>query len=82
MNAKPKLPGNSPISVIVSAALAVVFAVGSLTAVNVMFRTSGAPYQYVVAAERACGDRVYVSERERCMRDWFDSTRRDAVASK
>jgi hypothetical protein len=82
MNTKPELPGNSPISVTVIATLAVVFAVGLLTAVNVMFRSSGAPYAQVVAAERACADRTYVSEREQCMRDWFESARRHAVASK
>jgi len=66
---------------IVAAAVAAVIAAGLLSAVTVMFQSSGAPFADAVAAERACADRTYVSERERCMRDWITASRRHAVAS-
>jgi hypothetical protein len=79
MNGKPQLPGNSPISITVIAALAVVVAAGLLTAVTVMFQNAGTPYAQVVAAERACADRAYVSEREHCMQEWLAARERVAA---
>lgn len=80
MNARRELPGNSPLAMPVIAALAVVVATGSLAAVTVMFQSAGTPYAQVVAAERACADRAFVSEREHCMQEWLAAHERVAAS--
>ncbi len=80
MNARPELPGNSPLSVTVIAALAVVVAMGLLAAVTAMFQSAGTPYAQVVAAQRACADRAFVSEREHCVQEWLTAYERVAAS--
>jgi hypothetical protein len=41
---------------------------GFLGSVAWLFQSDGAPLEQVVAAERVCADRAYVSERDACMR--------------
>jgi hypothetical protein len=48
--------------------VAAVISFGLLGSVAWLFQRDGAPLQHVVAAERACADRAYVSERDACMR--------------
>jgi len=48
--------------------VAAVISIGLLGSVAWLFRRDGAPLQQVAAAERACADRAYVSERDACMR--------------
>jgi len=82
MNAKPTYPQPSSFSASVSAALATLIAIGFLAAVAFLFQRDGAPLEQLAAAERACTQRVYVSEREVCMREWLAAARASNVASK
>jgi hypothetical protein len=52
----------------VAAALSILIAIGLLTAVTGSFQRDGAPFEQVVIAERACASKVFVSERETCVR--------------
>jgi len=82
MNAKPTFPQPSSFSIAVAAALAAFIAIGLLTAVTFLFQRDGAPLEHVAAAERACIQHVYVSEREACVREWLDAARASNVARK
>jgi hypothetical protein len=82
MNAKPTFPRPSSLSTTVAAALATFIAIGLLTAVAFLFQRDGAPMEKLAAAERACTQLVYVSEREACMREWLAAARASNVASK
>ena len=80
MNAKPTFPQPSSLSITVAAGLATFIAIGLLTAVVFLFQRDGAPMEQLIAAERACAQHVYVSERESCMREWL-AARAPNVAS-
>jgi hypothetical protein len=80
MNAKPTLSPPSSFSIAVAAMLATLTALGLLTAVALLFQHDGAPMQQLVAAERACFQRVYVSEREACIQEWLAAARTSKVA--
>jgi hypothetical protein len=80
MNAKPTFPHPSSLSITVAAGLATFIAIGLLTAVVFLFQRYGAPMEQLIAAERACAQHVYVSERESCMREWL-AARAPNVAS-
>jgi hypothetical protein len=82
MDAKANIPRRSPLSITVAAALATCSAVGLLTAVAVLFQHDGVPMGHVAAAERACVQHAYVSERKSCMREWLAAARASNVASK
>jgi hypothetical protein len=82
MNARPTFPESSSLSTTVVVALATFIAIGLLTAVAFLFQRDGAPLEQLAAAERACTQHVYVSEREACMREWLDAARASNVASK
>jgi hypothetical protein len=81
MYAKPTCPQPSSLSITVAAGLATFIALGLLTAVAFLFQRDGAPMEQLAAAERACTQHVYVSEREACMRKWLVA-RAPNVASK
>jgi hypothetical protein len=82
MIAKPTFPRSSSLSITIAAALATFIAIGILTAVAFMFQRDGKPMEQLAAAERACVQRVYVSEREACMREWLAAAHASSVASK
>jgi hypothetical protein len=71
MNANLTFPRRSSLSIAVAAALATFIAVGLITAVAFLFQRDGVPMEKLAAAERACTQHVYVSEREACMSDWL-----------
>jgi len=48
--------------------VAALISLGLLGSVAWLFQRDGAPLQQVAAAERACADRAYLSERHACMR--------------
>jgi hypothetical protein len=64
MNAKPTFARPSSLSLAVTVALATFIAIGLLTAVALLFQRYGAPMEQLAAAERACTQRVYISERQ------------------
>jgi hypothetical protein len=82
MNTKPTFARSSSLSTTVAAALATFIAIGLLTSVAFLFQRDGAPLEHVAAAERACMQPVYVSEREACMREWLAVARASNVANK
>ena len=82
MNTKSTFPPPSSFSATVAAALATFVAIGLLTGVAFLFQCDGRPLEQLAAAERACVQRVYVSEREACIREWLASARSANVASK
>ena len=82
MNAKPTFRRSSPFSITMAAALATFIAIGLLTAVAFLFQRDGKPLERLAAAERACTQNAYVSEREACMRDWLVAAHASNVASK
>jgi len=82
MNAKPTFVSPSSLSITFAAGLATLIAIGLLTAVALLFQHEGAPMEQLAAAERACSEHVYVSEREACMREWLDAGHAPKVASK
>ncbi len=81
MNATPTFARPSSLAITVAAALATFIAVGLLTGIAVSFQRDGAPMEQLAAAERACTQHIYVSEREACMREWL-AARAPNVASK
>jgi hypothetical protein len=82
MYMKPTLPRPRPITSFVAATLASVIAIGILAAVTDLFQRSGAPMERLVAAERACVSRSYVSEREACMRERLAASRLLSMANR
>lgn len=82
MDAKPTILRSSSLSITVAAVLATFIAIGLLSAVALLFQRDGAPMEQLVAAEHACTQHVYVSEREACMREWLAAMRESNVASK
>jgi hypothetical protein len=82
MSAKPSLPHSSSLSTMIVAAIAAFVAVGLLSAVVLLFQRAGAPYEQLVAAERACAQYAYVSERQACVNQWIAAARASKVAGK
>ena len=74
-------PQRRSVSAAIVAAVAAFVAVGLLSTVAVSFQRGGAPLEQLVAAERACQQYTYVSEREGCMTAWV-AARAARVASK
>ena len=75
-------PRRTSASTTVAATLATFIAISLLTAVAFLFQRDGRPLEQLAAAERACTQHVYVSEREACARNWIAAARASAVANK
>jgi hypothetical protein len=82
MNAKPTFPRSYSFSITIAATLATLIAIGLLTAVAILFQRDGKPLEQLAAAERACTQHVYLSERESCMRERLAPLPASNVASK
>ena len=82
MYAKPAFPRHSSLSTTVATVFATFIAIGLLTAVTLLFQRDGAPLAQVAAAERACAQLAYVSERDICMRQWLAAARAQNVATR
>ena len=82
MNVRPTFPRSSSFSITLAATLATCVAIGFLTAVTFLFQRDGAPFEKLAAAERACAQYVYVSDREVCVREWLAAALASNVASK
>jgi hypothetical protein len=76
------LPRRNPAAIVILAALALVIAVGLLSAIAVLFLGDGLPFEQAVLAERACSESAYISERDACMRAFVAAAQRPAVASR
>lgn len=80
MNAKPTFASHSSILTVAAATLAAVIGVAILWAVVVLFQSRGAPMERLAAAERACTQHAYQSERDACMKQWLAASRATSVA--
>lgn len=80
----PKLTPQRPqgVGIVVVAVFSTLIAIGILSGVTDLFQSRGAPLALLAAAERACTGQVYVSDRERCMREWFAASEGARVAHK
>ena len=81
MNVKPTLARPCLVTSFAAATLASILAIGILAEVTELFQRNGAPMERLVAAERACIEHTYVSEREACMRQWLAAARSPSIAS-
>ena len=80
MNAKLNFASPSS-TVTVAAALASVISLSILCGVVTLFQSRGAPMELLAAAERACAQHAYHSEREACMKQWLAASRATIVAN-
>jgi hypothetical protein len=80
MNAKLNLASPSSTLTVATAALATVVALGILWVVVTLFQSRGAPMERLAAAERACAQHAYQSERAACMNEWLAASRPEAMA--
>ncbi len=79
-----KLPYPRPRAayVVAIAAVAAIIALTVLSTVVAHFERDGKPLAHLVAAERACAQFAYVSERELCMDRWLAALRTESVAKR
>ena len=82
MNATPKLPRRHPVTSALAAVLAAVIALALLGSITDLFQRDGAPFEQVVAAEHACTNYAYASEREACVRLQLATSRLTILAHK
>ena len=82
MNAKPAFARRHVAVPATAAVLSVLIALGLLSAVTGLFQRDGAPFEQVVAAEQACADHTFVSEREICVRSYLAASRVQNLASR
>ncbi|HSN22462.1 MAG TPA: hypothetical protein VLS49_17385 [Usitatibacter sp.] len=82
MDTPPNLSHRPFIATAVAAALSLAIAVGVLAAVSGAFRRDGAPLERLRAAENACIDHEFLSEREACMGTYLAAARARHLASR
>ena len=80
MNARPTYTTQGPDSTVATAALATFIALGILSAVAFLFLREGKPLERLAAAERACAQYSYQSERQACMKEWLAGSQPRTVA--
>lgn len=82
MNARPTFAEQRPGRTVAVAALATVIALGILWGVATLFQSRGEPFEPLAAAQWACADHTYQSEREACMTQWLAASQTNHVASR
>ena len=80
MNGNTYAPQSS-LGTTIFAAVAAAIAIGLISVVVSLFRSDGSPFEQLVAAEKACKQYNYVSEREHCMNEWLAAARATRVAN-
>ena len=78
MRANPAFPRHSGLGTVITSAAATLIALGILIGTTMLFQSRGKPMAELAAAERACAGQTYVSDRERCMREWVAAVWTDA----
>jgi hypothetical protein len=81
-NLNPFLARPGPVALATTAAVSTVIAVAILGAVTALFQSRGLPMEELAAAERACSEHVYVSDRETCVRNWVSAAHGERIAHK
>jgi hypothetical protein len=79
MSTRPNSAPGSTLTV-AAAALATLIALGILWGVAALFQSKGAPMERLVAAERACAQHIYLSQRQACMNEWLAASQPRTVA--
>jgi len=82
MNTKPTLTRPGLAAITLAATLSAFIAIGLFAAVTGLFQREGAPFELMVAAERACAEHGFVSERENCVRVYLESSHARRLASR
>jgi hypothetical protein len=82
MNAKLNFASPRPTLIVTTAAVATVIATSILWAVVILFQSRGAPMERIAAAERACAQHAYQSERAACMNEWLAASQPRTVAGR
>ena len=80
MSARPNFAFPGSTLTVATAAFATVIALAILWGVVTLFQSRGAPMERLVAAERACAQHVYLSERQACMNEWLAASQPRIVA--
>ena len=71
-----------PAQTLAAATAATVIGLSLVWGTLTLFQSRGAPYEELAAAERACAQHVYVSDREHCMAQWVNEQRRTQFAGR
>jgi hypothetical protein len=71
MNARLNFASHSSRLTVAIAAVATIIAMSILWAVVILFQSRGAPMDQLAAAEHACAQHAYQSERTACMNEWL-----------
>ena len=82
MNAKPTLARPCAATLAAAACLSALIGIGILGLVAGLFQSRGLPLAELAAAERACGEHVYVSERDSCVRERIVAAHGQRMASR
>ena len=80
MNARPNFAFPGSTLTVATAALATVIALGILWGIVTLFQSRGAPMERLAAAERACAQHAYQSERAACMSEWLAASQPRTIA--
>lgn len=80
MNQQSKVLTLGRLTTITAGFTAVVASLAVLTSITLLFQSRGMPLQTLAAAERACLDKAYVSERQACMQRWATESQFTIVA--
>ena len=82
MRANPAFPRRSGIGTVITSAAATLIALGIPIGTTMLLQRRGKPMAQLAAAERACAGQTYVSDRERCMREWVAAAHGDWLAER
>jgi hypothetical protein len=80
MNTQLKFASPRATLTVAVAVLATVIALGILSGFATLFQSRGAPMARLGAAERACAQYNYLSERQACMKEWLAASQPANVA--
>ena len=80
MNARLNFASHSSSLTVAIAAVATIIAMSILWTVVILFQSRGAPMGQFAAAERACVQHAYQSERTACMNEWLAASQPKRVA--
>ena len=72
----------SGLGTVITFFVATLIALGILVETTMLFQSRGMPMAQLAAAERACARQTYVSDRERCMREWLAAAHGDRLAER
>jgi hypothetical protein len=80
MKTRPNPAQRDGLTIAVAAVLSVLIAMALVSGVIYLFQSRGNPMAQLAAAERACAQNNYASDRDTCMREWLHAS--SAVPSK